>query len=100
MNAYSDLIAPKKNRIKNIETSAKKEKKPAYSILESKSKDSGIFDDKKGKNIGIEYWLQMIFCNPNGIVVRPHRSSLAPERLHKILFLKCNESVFDASELF
>ena len=34
-----------------------------------------------------------------GIVVRPHRSSLAPERLHKIVFLKCNEHVFDASEL-
>ena len=34
-----------------------------------------------------------------GIVVRPHRSSLAPERLHKILFLKYNKHVFDASEL-
>ena len=34
-----------------------------------------------------------------GIVVRPHRSSLAPERLHKIVFLKCNEHVFNASEL-
>ena len=37
--------------------------------------------------------------NHGSIVVRPHRSSLAPERLHKILFLKCNEHVFDASEL-
>ena len=35
----------------------------------------------------------------SGIVVHPHRSSLAPQRLHKILFLKCNEHVFDASEL-
>ena len=34
-----------------------------------------------------------------GITVRPHRSSLAPQRLHKILFLKCSEHVFDASEL-
>ena len=34
-----------------------------------------------------------------GIVVRPHRVSLAPKRLHKILFLKCNEHVFDASKL-
>ena len=25
-----------------------------------------------------------------GIVVRPYRLSLAPQRLHKILFLKCN----------
>ena len=34
-----------------------------------------------------------------GIIVRPHQSSLAPQRLHKILFLKCYEHVFDASEL-
>ena len=34
-----------------------------------------------------------------GIVVRPHRSSLALERLRKILFLKCNKHVLDASEL-
>ena len=34
-----------------------------------------------------------------GILVRPHRSSLAPERLYKILFLKCNEHVFDGSKL-
>ena len=34
-----------------------------------------------------------------GIVARPQRSSLAPERLHKILFLKCNEHIFHASEL-
>ena len=34
-----------------------------------------------------------------GMVVRPHRSSLAPQRLHKILILKCNQHVFDASEL-
>ena len=34
-----------------------------------------------------------------GIVVRPHRSSLAPQKLHKILFLKCNEQIFHASEL-
>ena len=33
------------------------------------------------------------------IVVRPHRSSLAPQRLHKISFFKCNEHAFDASEL-
>ena len=32
-----------------------------------------------------------------GIVVLPHGSSLASERLHKILFLKCNEHVLDAS---
>ena len=32
-------------------------------------------------------------------ICRPHRSSLAPQRLHKILFLKANELVFDASEL-
>ena len=37
--------------------------------------------------------------NHGGIVVRPRRSSLAPQRLHKFLFLKCNEHVFDASEL-
>ena len=34
-----------------------------------------------------------------GIVVRPHRSSLAPQRLNKILSLKCNKHVFDASKL-
>ena len=34
-----------------------------------------------------------------GIIVCPHRSSLAPQRLHKILFFKCSEHVFDASEL-
>ena len=34
-----------------------------------------------------------------GIVVRPQRSSLAPEKLHfKILFLKCIELVFKAPE--
>ena len=33
-----------------------------------------------------------------GIVLRPHRSSLAPQRLHEILFLKCKKHVFDASE--
>ena len=38
-------------------------------------------------------------CSHGGIIVRPHRSSLAPQRLHKILFLKCSEHVFDASEL-
>ena len=37
--------------------------------------------------------------NHGGIVVRPHRSSLAPQKLHKILFLKCNKHVLDASEL-
>ena len=35
----------------------------------------------------------------DGIIVRPHRSSLAPQRFHKILSLKCNEHVFEASEL-
>ena len=35
----------------------------------------------------------------SGIVVRPHQSSLAPQRLHKILFLKCSEHVLDASKL-
>ena len=65
-----------------------KAKKTAYSILESKSKDFGVFDDKKGKNIGIEYQLQPIFCNPGGIAVHPHRSNLAPERLNKILLFK------------
>ena len=39
-----------------------------------------------------------VFCH-GGIVVRPHRSSVAPQRLHKILFSKCSEHVFDASEL-
>ena len=34
-----------------------------------------------------------------GIVVRPQRSSLAPQKLHKILILKCNKHVIDASEL-
>ena len=34
-----------------------------------------------------------------GIVTRLHRSSLATQRRHKILFLKPNEHVFDASEL-
>ena len=33
----------------------------------------------------------------SGVIVRPHRSSLAPQRLHKILFLKCSKHVF-ASE--
>ena len=33
------------------------------------------------------------------IIVRSNRSSLAPQRLHKILFLKCSEHVFDESEL-
>ena len=28
-----------------------------------KSKDFGVFDDKKGKNIGIDYRLQYVFCN-------------------------------------
>ena len=37
--------------------------------------------------------------NHGGIIVRPHRSSLAPQRLDKILFLKCSEHVFDTSEL-
>ena len=41
--------------LKYIETSAKKVKKPAYSILESKNKKFGEFDGNKGKNIGIEY---------------------------------------------
>ena len=35
-----------------------------------------------------------------GIIVRSHRSSLAPQRLHKISFLKCNVHVLDTSELF
>ena len=39
-----------------------------------------------------------VFCH-GSIIVRSHRSSLAPERLHKILFFKCSEHVFDASEL-
>ena len=34
-----------------------------------------------------------------GTIVRPHRSSLAPKRFHKILYLKGSEHVFDASEL-
>ena len=34
-----------------------------------------------------------------GIIARPQRSSLVPQRLHKAVFLKCNEHVFDASEL-
>ena len=34
-----------------------------------------------------------------GIIVHSHRSSLAPQRLHKILFLKYCEHVFDALEL-
>ena len=34
-----------------------------------------------------------------GIGMRPYRPSLAPQRLHKILFVKCNKHVFDASEL-
>ena len=34
-----------------------------------------------------------------GIVVCIHRLSLVPERLDKILILKCSEHVFDASEL-
>ena len=34
-----------------------------------------------------------------GIIVPSHRSSLAPQRLHEILFLKCSKHVFDASEL-
>ena len=65
LNVYSDLIARKKNnnRIKKIETSAKKVKKTAYSIFKYKSKDFGVFDDKKGKNIEIDYRLQSIFCN-------------------------------------
>ena len=42
--------------------------------------------------------VEQVFCH-GGIVVRPHRSSLASERPNKILSLKCNEHVFDASEL-
>ena len=42
--------------------------------------------------------VEQVFSH-GGIVVRLHRSSLAPERLHKILFLKCNEHVLDASEM-
>ena len=42
--------------------------------------------------------VERVFSN-GGIVVRSHRSNLAPERLQKILFLKCNEHVFDAAEL-
>ena len=34
----------------------------------------------------------------SSIVVCLQRPSLAPQRLDKILFLKCNEHVFDASE--
>ena len=34
-----------------------------------------------------------------GVIVRPHRSSLAPQRLHKNLFLKCRKHVLDVSEL-
>ena len=48
--------------MKNIETSAKTVKKTAYS--NKKNKVFIVFDDKKGKNIGIEYRLQSIFCNP------------------------------------
>ena len=42
--------------------------------------------------------VERMFCH-GGIVVRPHRSSLAPEKLNKILLLKCSEHVFDTSEL-
>ena len=45
----------KKNRVNNIETIAKKVKKTAYSILESKSRKFGVLDDKKRNNIGIKY---------------------------------------------
>ena len=34
------------------------------------------------------------------IIVRPHRSTLAPQRHHKILFIKCNGHLFNPSELF
>ena len=53
----------------------------------------------------LAYLVKRILCqratnvSHGGIVVRPHRSSLAPQRLHKILFLKCNECVFDALQL-
>jgi len=36
----------------------------AYSITTQKSKGFGIFDDKKVKNIDIEYRSQSIFPNP------------------------------------
>ena len=42
--------------------------------------------------------VEQVFSH-GGIVVRPHRLSLAPERLYQTLFLKCNEHVLDASEL-
>ena len=50
-------------RIKNIKTSAKKYKKSAYLIFEKKV-DFGMFVDKKEKNIGIKYWLQLMFLQP------------------------------------
>ena len=34
--------------------------------------------------------VERVFSN-GGFVARPHRLSLAPQRLHKFLFLKCNE---------
>jgi len=42
----------------------KKVKKRVYSITIQKSKVFGIFDDKKVKNIDVEYRLQSIFPNP------------------------------------
>ena len=42
--------------------------------------------------------VEQVFSH-GGIVVHPQRLSLASQRLHKILFLKCNEHAFDASKL-
>ena len=42
--------------------------------------------------------MDLVFSH-GGIIVRPHRSSLVPQRLHKVVFLKCSELVFDASKL-
>ena len=33
------------------------------------------------------------------IIVRPHRNRLSPERIQALMLLKCNEHVFDASDL-
>ena len=33
------------------------------------------------------------------IIVRPHRNRLSPEKIQALMFLKCNDHIFDASDL-
>ena len=33
------------------------------------------------------------------IIVRPHRNRLSPAKIHALMLLKCNNHIFDASDL-